>query len=86
MTRKAWKRDEPDSPCLQVCVIHPTAGICIGCHRTAEEVRRWAQFTPDQRQELLLELPGRDRLLKTRRGGRKKRVARTADKLSEPLP
>ena len=86
MTRKAWRRDEPDSPCQQVCVIHPTAGICIGCHRTAEEVRGWAEFSPDQRRALLLELPSRDRLLKTRRGGRKRRIAGNVDELSEPLP
>ncbi|MCE2521749.1 MAG: DUF1289 domain-containing protein [Rhodobacteraceae bacterium] len=74
MTRNSWRRDEPDSPCLSVCVIHPSAGICIGCHRTAEEVRMWASFDHEERLRLLGELPSRKRLLQKRRGGRRGRL------------
>lgn len=56
---KVWVRDEPDSPCLSICVQHPGAGICIGCYRTPEEVARWAEFSATKRQQLLQELPAR---------------------------
>jgi predicted Fe-S protein YdhL (DUF1289 family) len=29
----------PDSPCVGICRLHPETGRCIGCHRTAEEIR-----------------------------------------------
>ncbi len=74
MKREGWTREEPDSPCLSVCVIHPSAGICIGCHRTAEEVRNWSKFAPEDRLRLLDELPSRKQLLRKRRGGRKSRL------------
>ncbi|MCY3877783.1 MAG: DUF1289 domain-containing protein [Rhodobacteraceae bacterium] len=67
MSRSKWKRREPDSPCQQICLIHSKAKICIGCHRTAEEVRSWARFSPEKRQRILGELPDRAGLLKVRR-------------------
>ena len=76
MNNKPWKRVEPDSPCLSICTIHPLAGICIGCHRTEEEVRMWARFSHDERVALLGELPGRKGLLRKRRGGRRGRIRR----------
>ncbi len=33
-----WQRNEIDSPCIKICVIHPDAKICVGCHRTGEEI------------------------------------------------
>ena len=74
MSKQTWKRDEPDSPCQSICVIHPTAGICIGCHRTAEEVSKWGRFEPEVRQKLLAELPSRSHLLRKRRGGKRGRT------------
>lgn len=64
-----WRRDEPDSPCVQICVMHPTEKLCMGCGRTGEEISRWAAFTPEQRRELLAALPDRMTQL-ARAGGR----------------
>ncbi len=73
MKNKTWTRKEPDSPCKNICVIHPAAKICIGCFRTSDEIRLWAEFTPEQRLFLLDELPNRSGRLRVRRGGRRRR-------------
>ncbi|MDE2912656.1 MAG: DUF1289 domain-containing protein [Paracoccaceae bacterium] len=67
----AWRRDEPDSPCVRVCLLHPEAGICLGCHRTSEEINGWNDFSAEARSAILADLPGRaGRLKGRRRGGR----------------
>ncbi len=65
-----WKRDEVDSPCVSVCLVHPDAGICLGCHRTREEIDGWNDLSPEERAFILDELPGREKLL---RGHRRRR-------------
>ncbi len=71
---EVWKRDEIDSPCVKVCVVHPEARICIGCHRTIEEIGRWSRMTPQERSAITEALPDRAHLLKgKRRGGRMRR-------------
>ena len=71
-----WTRAETESPCIRVCVVHPQAGICTGCHRTTDEISRWSRMTQQERQEIMAALPGRAPLLKKRRGGRAARVLR----------
>ena len=72
-----WRREEPESPCVQVCVIHPGARICIGCHRTGEEIAAWGRLSPEARRAGWEELPGRAPLLRaagarpSRRRGRR---------------
>ena len=66
----SWERDEPQSPCVKICVIHPAARICAGCLRTAEEIGRWPRMSGEERRELLATLPERAPMLRKRRGGR----------------
>ncbi len=73
MMDEVWKRNEPDSPCVKVCVIHPKAGICIGCYRRNSEIAKWARMSHEERLAIIAELPERAGLLKgKRRGGRKR--------------
>jgi predicted Fe-S protein YdhL (DUF1289 family) len=58
-----WRREEADSPCVQVCVIHPGAGICVGCYRTGDEIARWSRMTPEARREIMDALPARAPML-----------------------
>ncbi len=74
MSDDVWKRAEIESPCVKICLIHPEARICIGCHRTAEEIADWSRMTPDRRREIMAELPGRSLTLGHRRGGRAARL------------
>lgn len=72
-----WARDEIDSPCVRVCVVHPEARICMGCHRTTDEIRLWSKMSADERRDIMQALPERAPLLRPRRrGGRAARVSR----------
>lgn len=71
-----WTRQEIDSPCVQICVVHPDARICTGCYRTVDEIARWSRMSPEERRDITADLPGRAPLLTRRRGGRKARLAR----------
>jgi uncharacterized protein len=76
MTDEPWKRDEIESPCVKVCVVHPEARICIGCHRTPDEIARWSGMTPEERRTVMAELPNRAPMLARRAGGRSGRLSR----------
>ncbi|MGG7566295.1 DUF1289 domain-containing protein [Rhodovulum sp. DZ06] len=64
MSDEVWKRDEIESPCNKVCVIHPGAKICVGCFRTGAEIAEWSRMTPEARRALMDELPGRESRLR----------------------
>ncbi len=75
MTDDIWKRDEIDSPCVQVCVIEPQSGLCIGCLRSGDEIARWSSLTAPERSAILKSLPARaPKLRPRRRGGRAART------------
>lgn len=76
MSDEVWQRFEIESPCVKVCVLHPEARICLGCHRTADEIALWSRLTPSERRAVMAELPARKSLLPGRRGGRAGRQAR----------
>ncbi len=71
-----WKREEIESPCVRVCVVHPEARICIGCHRSIEEIARWSKMSAEERREIMAKLPERAKRLRVRRGGRAGRLGR----------
>ena len=69
-----WARNEIDSPCVKICVIHPKIGLCVVCYRTLDEIADWSRMAPEQRRALMAELPERAGQLKKRRGGREARL------------
>lgn len=71
-----WKREEIESPCVRICVVHPEARICTGCYRTTDEIARWSRMTAEERRNIMAELPDRAPMLRRRRGGRAGRLAR----------
>jgi predicted Fe-S protein YdhL (DUF1289 family) len=73
---EVWSRDEIESPCIRVCVVHPEARICTGCYRSIDEITRWSKMSDEDRREVMEALPGRANLLKKRRGGRAARLSR----------
>ncbi len=76
---RVWKRDEVESPCVKVCVIHPESRLCTGCLRSIDEIAAWSRFSPEDRRAIMAELPARAPLLKQRRGGRAARLNRARD-------
>jgi predicted Fe-S protein YdhL (DUF1289 family) len=71
-----WARDEIESPCIKVCVVHPEERICTGCLRSIDEITRWSKMTQAERRDVMAALPDRAGALKRRRGGRAARLAR----------
>ncbi|AWZ18733.1 hypothetical protein RTM1035_13028 [Roseovarius sp. TM1035] len=69
-----WARNEVESPCVKICVVHPQARICTGCLRSIDEITRWTKMAPDERRAIMEALPDRATLLRKRRGGRAARV------------
>lgn len=72
MTDTLWKRDEIESPCVKICVIHPASRLCTGCKRSIDEIGAWSRMTPETRRAIMEDLP--DRVVAERRGGRKGRL------------
>lgn len=73
MNDDIWSREEIESPCIKICVIHPEERICTGCYRTLEEIGTWSRMAPEERREIMSALPDRASRLTQRRGGRKRR-------------
>jgi hypothetical protein len=48
-----------ESPCTQVCVVHPARKLCIGCGRSLDEIARWIDFDDAERRRIMAELPAR---------------------------
>ncbi len=71
-----WTRDEVDSPCVKLCVIHPEERLCVGCYRSIEEISVWSRMTPEARAAVMADLPGRSPRMARRRGGRIGRLDR----------
>lgn len=59
-----WRRAEVESPCVNVCVLHPQARICVGCFRTGDEIASWSRMTPERRREIMADLPAREPALR----------------------
>lgn len=76
MSDQIWTRDEVESPCIKICVVHPEARLCTGCLRSIDEIGRWSRMSSEERHEIMAELPDRAGQISKRRGGRAARLAR----------
>ncbi len=76
MTDKIWTRTEIESPCVNICVIHPDARLCTGCLRSIDEITQWSRLTPEARRAIMDALPARAPQIAQRRGGRAARLKR----------
>ena len=74
MSEDIWKRNELDSPCVNICIVHPQANICTGCFRTIDEISNWSRMSESERKGIIKVLPNRSSKLRVRRGGRAKRL------------
>lgn len=73
---EVWRRDEVESPCVKLCVIHPEARLCVGCLRSIEEITAWSRMSPAERRAVMADLPTRASRIAQRRGGRAARLSR----------
>ncbi|WP_431558874.1 DUF1289 domain-containing protein [Methyloceanibacter sp.] len=48
-----------ETPCVNICLLDETSGLCAGCGRTIGEIARWAGMTAGQRRAIMAALPER---------------------------
>lgn len=53
------KVDRVRSPCVSVCALDEN-DVCIGCHRTGDEILRWTQMTDEERKGVLKQVAIRE--------------------------
>jgi uncharacterized protein len=41
------------SPCISICQMSPKTGLCVGCHRTIDEIAHWSALTDDEKLDVL---------------------------------
>lgn len=60
MTRSAPVSPTPiATPCVKVCAVDGTMGVCLGCLRTLGEIAAWSSLSDGARQEIMADLPAR---------------------------
>jgi predicted Fe-S protein YdhL (DUF1289 family) len=79
MSDNIWKRDEVESPCVKLCVVHPETRLCTGCLRSIDEITAWSRMSAEARRAIMAELPTRAGAHSKRRGGRAAKLNRRQD-------
>lgn len=64
-----------ETPCVQVCILHPETRLCVGCARSGDEIARWTRMSAEERRAVMAELPAREAAPGRRRGGAGRRRA-----------
>jgi predicted Fe-S protein YdhL (DUF1289 family) len=42
-----------ETPCTNICTLHPTLQICVGCGRDLAEIAQWSQLSAPERARLM---------------------------------
>lgn len=45
----------PASPCVSICTLDDE-NICVGCHRTLDEITHWSTYTKEKQWEIIDDL------------------------------
>jgi predicted Fe-S protein YdhL (DUF1289 family) len=57
----------PLSPCIKLCTLD-REGICLGCHRSIDEIARWSAMSAAQRWQVLEAVEHRRQIERDRAG------------------
>ncbi len=52
-------QNEIQSPCIGVCTVDDSTGMCLGCYRTVDEIKGWWDMNPKDQKNLLIALEER---------------------------
>ena len=68
----------PVTPCIEICVVDPVSGLCIGCGRTIAEISLWPEMSDGERRAVMSGLSermesARSRTARAGRIGRRER-------------
>ena len=44
------------TPCVSVCVLDAAGRLCLGCHRSVEEIAAWGMMNEDERRAVMARL------------------------------
>jgi uncharacterized protein len=72
----ALTSQEIETPCVNLCVVDPESGFCIGCGRTGSEIAGWVAMSATERRDVMAGLEARVETLtrhKRRKGGTRAR-------------
>ena len=45
----------PASPCVSICMLDDE-NVCVGCHRTLDEITYWSTYTKEKQWEIIDDL------------------------------
>jgi predicted Fe-S protein YdhL (DUF1289 family) len=48
-----------ETPCVNICLLDPATGACLGCGRTLAEIAGWASMSDAERRAVMAALPAR---------------------------
>ena len=51
--------DKVRSRCVSICALDDN-DMCVGCHRSGDEITRWSQMSNEERQEVLRKVAERE--------------------------
>ncbi|MFW5825623.1 MAG: DUF1289 domain-containing protein [Marinobacter sp.] len=54
------RTDRVRSPCVSICALDEQ-DVCVGCHRTGDEILRWTVMTDEERRRVLENVTRRER-------------------------
>lgn len=46
-----------ESPCKKICQVQDN--VCIGCHRSLDEIKRWRSMSDQERRAIMQAIPER---------------------------
>ncbi|WP_345789732.1 DUF1289 domain-containing protein [Vibrio eleionomae] len=58
MFKKSKAAEPLPNPCVKNCAMDGSK-ICVGCHRTIDEILQWHDASPAEQQEILLRAQAR---------------------------
>ena len=59
MTGPALRDDGVASPCISICRMDETSGLCEGCLRNLDEIALWSVLDDDDKRQVLTEIEHR---------------------------
>jgi predicted Fe-S protein YdhL (DUF1289 family) len=48
-----------ETPCIRICQVNVSQGLCEGCGRTLTEIGNWLSMTAEDRRRVMADLPSR---------------------------
>lgn len=57
------REEEPASPCIGVCAMNESTGLCAGCFRTLEEISQWWDMNASEKRDVVARLEQRQQAL-----------------------